>query len=35
MTFIPFPGAFFGLILHGWEKAALYLVYAALMAAAG
>jgi len=34
-VFIPFPGAFFGLILHGWEKVALYLVYAALLGAAG
>ena len=34
-VFIPFPGAFFGLILHGWGKAAFYLVYAAALAAAG
>jgi uncharacterized membrane protein (DUF2068 family) len=34
-TFIPFPGVFFGLLVYGWGKVALYLVYAALLAAAG
>ena len=33
--FVPLPGLFFGLILHGWGKVALYLVSAALLAAAG
>lgn len=35
MAFLPLPAAFLGLILHGWEKAAIYLVYGALLAAAG
>lgn len=35
MLFVPLPGAFFGLILHGWGKAAFYLVHAALLTAAG
>ena len=35
MAFLPIPGAFLGLILHGWQKAALCLVYAALLTAAG
>jgi len=35
MVFVPFPAPIFGLILHGWVKAAAFLVYAALMAAAG
>jgi hypothetical protein len=33
--FMPLPGVIFGLILHGWWKAAFYLVHAALLAAAG
>ena len=33
--FVPLPGLFFGLILHGWGKVALYLVSTALLAAAG
>jgi uncharacterized membrane protein (DUF2068 family) len=33
--FMPLPGVFFGLILHGWWKAAFYLVHAALLTAAG
>ena len=33
--FVPLPGLFFSLILHGWGKVALYLVSAALLAAAG
>jgi hypothetical protein len=35
MMFLPLPGVIFGWILHGWEKAALYLVFAALEAAVG
>ena len=35
MALIPLPGAFLGLILNGWQRAVLYLVYAALLAAAG
>jgi uncharacterized membrane protein (DUF2068 family) len=35
MVFAPFPAAILGLILHGWVKAAVFLVYGALMAAAG
>ncbi|MDR3739865.1 MAG: hypothetical protein P4L40_12700, partial [Terracidiphilus sp.] len=35
MAILPMPGAFFGWILHGWQKAAFYLVYATLLAAAG
>jgi uncharacterized membrane protein (DUF2068 family) len=35
MMFVPLPGVFFGLILHGWWKAAFYLVHALLLAAAG
>jgi hypothetical protein len=34
-TLLPFPGAFLGFILHGWEKPAVYLTYAALLIAAG
>ncbi|HUV69142.1 MAG TPA: hypothetical protein VMW15_05725 [Terracidiphilus sp.] len=35
LVFIPFPGVFLGFILHGWQKIALYIVYAALLTAAG
>lgn len=35
MAFLPFPGGFFGFILHGWQRAAVYLVFAALMIGAG
>ena len=35
MVFLPFPGAFLGFILHGWQRAAVYLCYAALLTAAG
>jgi len=35
MALLPIPGALFGLILHGWAKAALYLVFAVLQAAIG
>jgi uncharacterized membrane protein (DUF2068 family) len=35
LVFTPFPGAFFGMILHGWGKTAFCLIYAALAAAAG
>ena len=35
LVFTPFPGAFFGMILNGWWKVALCLVYAALAASAG
>ncbi len=32
---LPFPAVIFGLILHGWQKATIYLVFAALQAAMG
>jgi uncharacterized membrane protein (DUF2068 family) len=35
MAFLPLPAVIFGLVLHGWQKAALYLVFAALQAAVG
>jgi uncharacterized membrane protein (DUF2068 family) len=35
ISFLPIPGALFGLILTGWEKVALYLVFGALEAAIG
>jgi len=35
LVFLPMPGVIFGWLLHGWEKAALYLVFAALEAAVG
>jgi hypothetical protein len=35
MAFLPIPGVIFGLILHGWEKVALYVLFAALEAAVG
>jgi hypothetical protein len=35
MVFLPLPGVIFGWLLHGWEKAALYLVFAAVEAAVG
>jgi len=35
MALLPFPGAFLGFILHGWERVAVYLVFAALMLAGG
>ena len=35
MVFLPIPGAIFGLLLHGWQKAALYLAFAALELAVG
>lgn len=35
MAFVPFPGAFLGMVLYGWQRAALYLVYAVLLGAAG
>jgi hypothetical protein len=35
MVFLPLPAVILGLILHGWQKAALYLVFAALQAAVG
>ena len=35
MAFLPLPGAIFGWILHGWAKAAVMLVYGALLAATG
>jgi hypothetical protein len=35
MVFLPLPGAIFGWILHGWGKAALYLVFAVLTGAVG
>ncbi|MGA2649287.1 MAG: hypothetical protein ABSF28_02130 [Terracidiphilus sp.] len=35
MVFLPLPGVIFGWVFHGWEKAALYLVFAALEAAVG
>lgn len=34
-AFLPFPAAFFGWFLHGWEKTALYLIFSALTAAVG
>lgn len=34
-AFLPIPVLIFGLILHGWEKVAVYLVYSGLMAAVG
>jgi hypothetical protein len=34
-VFLPLPGAFFGWILYGWGKVALYLVFAVLSAAVG
>jgi hypothetical protein len=34
-AFLPLPGEFMGIILHGWLKAAVHLVIAALMGAAG
>ncbi|MGD0831039.1 MAG: hypothetical protein ABR907_08865 [Terracidiphilus sp.] len=30
LAFLPFPAAFFGWMLHGWEKTALCLIFAAL-----
>jgi uncharacterized membrane protein (DUF2068 family) len=33
--FLPFPALFFGSILYGWGRVALYLIYAALSAAMG
>jgi hypothetical protein len=33
MAFLPLPGFIFGIILHGWHRAAVYLVVAALQAA--
>jgi hypothetical protein len=35
MFFLPLPAVIFGLILYGWQKAAIYLVFAALQAAVG
>jgi hypothetical protein len=35
MLFLPQPGAFFGWILYGWEKAAYYVVFAALAVSVG
>lgn len=35
MAFLPLPGVIFGWMLHGWEKAAYYLVFAAVEAAVG
>ena len=35
IAFLPFPGAFLGMVLYGWQRAALYLVYAVLLGAAG
>ena len=35
MAFLPFPGAFMGMMLHGWEKSVFYLAYGAVIAAAG
>jgi hypothetical protein len=35
MVLLPLPGIIFGLILHGWLRAAVYLVVAALQAAVG
>jgi uncharacterized membrane protein (DUF2068 family) len=35
MAFLPLPAAFLGFTLYGWEKAAVLLVYAVLLAAAG
>jgi hypothetical protein len=35
MVFLPIPGVIFGWLLHGWEKAALYIAFAALEAAVG
>jgi uncharacterized membrane protein (DUF2068 family) len=35
MVLLPIPAGFFGWILHGWQKAAYYLIYAALLGAAG
>ena len=32
---LPLPGAFMGMILHGWAKATCYLVFAVLLGAAG
>jgi hypothetical protein len=34
-AFLPFPAALFGLMLHGWGKAAVYLAFTALAVAAG
>jgi cell division protein FtsL len=35
MALVPIPGALFGLILHGWQKVALYLFFALVQAAIG
>jgi uncharacterized membrane protein (DUF2068 family) len=35
MVFLPFPGIFFGWILHGWQRVALYLAFAVLATAIG
>ena len=35
MAFLPFPCALFGMILYGWQRATVYLLYAILLAAAG
>jgi hypothetical protein len=35
MAFLPFPGAFLGLTLRGWEKAVFYLASGALFTSAG
>jgi hypothetical protein len=34
VVFVPFPVAFLGFILHGWQKAVLYLFYTGLLAGA-
>ena len=35
MALLPLPGAFLGLTLHGWQKVVLYLIYGAVLTAAG
>ena len=35
MALFPIPAVFVGMILHGWEKSALYLIFAAIQAAVG
>jgi len=35
MAFLPIPGGFFGMILHGWAKAVFCLAYTLLLAATG
>ena len=35
IAFLPIPGAFLGMVLYGWQRAVVYLVYGVLLGAAG